>query len=193
MPTSFSHIDLCLVTLPLLLLQLLQNCYCYFCHYYCYFHTTLLSNTLLQILSNPGVVELTTQLLVRENILWLPMCRINKFGLNTLPSKTVVIVYTCGLSETPSLNVPSPIPKGTPAPHPGSKGAGPSEIGATHPRATSSIYSGAPWGILSMTNSLCKDRQEKSPTTAHWIIHEETKLLKDEDADGTNSRVDKRP
>ena len=47
----------------------------------------------------PGVVELTTQLLILESILWLPLCRINKFGLNTLPSKTVVIPYTCGLSR----------------------------------------------------------------------------------------------
>ena len=46
----------------------------------------------------PGVVELTTQLLILENILWLPLWRINKFGLNTLPSKTVAIPYTCGLS-----------------------------------------------------------------------------------------------
>ena len=46
----------------------------------------------------PCVVELTTQLLILENILWLPLCRINKFGLNTLPSKTVAIPYTCGLS-----------------------------------------------------------------------------------------------
>ena len=46
----------------------------------------------------PGVVELTTQLLILENILWLLLCRINKFGLNTLPSKTVAIPYTCGLS-----------------------------------------------------------------------------------------------
>ena len=45
-----------------------------------------------------GVVELTTQLLTLESILWLPLCRINKFGLNTLPSKTVAIPYTCGLS-----------------------------------------------------------------------------------------------
>ena len=45
------------------------------------------------------VVELTTQLLILENILWLPLCRINKFGLNTLPSKTVAIPYTCGLSD----------------------------------------------------------------------------------------------
>src|SRR3954464_9970789 len=47
----------------------------------------------------PGVVELTTQLLILENILWLPLCRINKFELNTLPSKAVAIPYTCGLSR----------------------------------------------------------------------------------------------
>ena len=74
-------------------------CYRYFCYRYHYYHTTLLLNTLLQILSYPGVVELTTQLLILENILWLPLCRINKFGLNTLPSKTVAIQYTCGLSR----------------------------------------------------------------------------------------------
>ena len=99
LPTSFSHIDLCSVTLPLPLLQFLQYCYCYFCHRYRYFHTTLLLNTLLQILSLSGVVELTTQLLILKNILWLPLRRINKFGLNTLPSKTVAIPYTCGLSR----------------------------------------------------------------------------------------------
>ena len=69
----------------------------YFCYRYRYFSITLLLNTLLQILSYPGVVELTTQLLILKNILWLPLCRINKFGLNTLPSKIVVIPYTCGL------------------------------------------------------------------------------------------------
>ena len=47
----------------------------------------------------PGVVELTTQLLILENILWLPLCQIDKFGLNTLLSKTVAIPYTCGLSH----------------------------------------------------------------------------------------------
>ena len=76
-----------------------KNCYCYFCHRYCYLHTTLLLNTLLQLLSLSGVVELTTQLLILENILWFPLCRINKFGLNALPSKTVAIPYTCGLSR----------------------------------------------------------------------------------------------
>ena len=45
-----------------------------------------------------GVVESSTQLLILENILWLPLCRINKFGLNTLPSRAVAIPYTCGLS-----------------------------------------------------------------------------------------------
>ena len=88
---------------------LLFRCYCYnyyktqklyFCYRYLYYHITLLLNTLLQILSYPGVVELTTQLLVLKNILWLPLCRINKFGLNTLPSKAVAIPYTCGLSSS---------------------------------------------------------------------------------------------
>ena len=99
MPTSFSHIVLCLFTFPLLLLHLLQNCYLYFCHYYHYYHTTLLLNTLLQILSYPGVVELTTQLLILENILWLPLCRINKFGLNTLPAKAVAIPTLVGYQD----------------------------------------------------------------------------------------------
>ena len=76
----------------------LQNQYCYLCHRYRYYHITLLLNTLLQILSYPGAVELTTQLLILDNIPWLPLCRINKFGLNTLPSKTIAIPYTCGLS-----------------------------------------------------------------------------------------------
>ena len=98
-PRDFHILCFSYLLFPLLLLQLLQNCYWYFCHRYRYFHTTLLLNTLLQILSYPGVVELTTQLLTLENILWLPLCRINKFGLNTLPSKTVVIPYTCGLSR----------------------------------------------------------------------------------------------
>src|SRR3954462_15478129 len=84
---------------------LLFRCYCYnyyktqkyyFCYRYRYFHITLLLNTLLQILSYPGVVELTTQLLILENILWLPLCRINKFGLNTLPSETVAIPILVG-------------------------------------------------------------------------------------------------
>ena len=105
MPTSFSHIVLRLFTFPLLLLQLLQNTkniaitIFTFYHRYHYYHTTLLLNTLPQILSYPGVVELTTQLLILKNILWLPLCRINKFGLNALPSKAVAIPYTCGLSR----------------------------------------------------------------------------------------------
>src|SRR3954468_12794368 len=73
--------------------------FCYFCYRYHHYHITLLLNTLLQILSYPGVVELTTQLLILENTLWLPLCRINKFGVDTLPSKAVAIPYTCGLSR----------------------------------------------------------------------------------------------
>ena len=99
---------------------LLFRCYCY--HHYKIPKTLLL--LLLLLLSLPllsyyfatkyltvdikflGVVELTTQLLILENILWIPLCRINKFGLNTLPSKTVAIPYTCGLSRLFSGAVP---------------------------------------------------------------------------------------
>ena len=92
---------------------LLSRCYCY--HHDKIPKTLLLMSLLLLLLPPlsyyfatkhfaadikfPGVVELTTQLLILENILWLPLCRINKFGLNTLPSKTVAIPYTCGLSR----------------------------------------------------------------------------------------------
>ena len=97
----------------LVLADLLSRCYCY--NHYKIPKTLLLLSLLLLLLRPlsyyfatkhfaadikfPGVVELTTQLLIRENILWLPLCRINKFGLNTLPSKAVVIPYTCGLSR----------------------------------------------------------------------------------------------
>ena len=96
----FPYIVLCLFTF---------RCYCY--HHYKIPKTLLLLP--LPLLSYyfatkyfaadikfPGVVELTTQLLILENILWLALCRINKFGLNTLPSQTVAIPYTCGLSIT---------------------------------------------------------------------------------------------
>ena len=46
-------------------------------------------------LSRCGWIDNSTAL---KNILWLPLCRINKFGLNTLPSKAIAIPYTCGLS-----------------------------------------------------------------------------------------------
>ena len=97
----------------LLVAYLLSRCYCY--HQYKIPKTLLLPllpfatviTTIILFATKhfaadikfPGVVELTTQLLILENILWLPLCRINKFGLNTLPSKTVAIPYTCGLSR----------------------------------------------------------------------------------------------
>ncbi len=55
------------VTLPLLLsLLLLLPLLLLLSHHFA-------TNTLLQILSLSGVVELTTQLLILENILWLPL------------------------------------------------------------------------------------------------------------------------
>ena len=92
---------------------LLSRCYCY--NHYKIPKTLLLLSLLLLPLPPlsyyfttkhfaadtkfPGVVELTTQLLILDNILCLPLCRINKFGLNTLPSKGVAIPYTCGSSR----------------------------------------------------------------------------------------------
>ena len=98
MPTSFSYIACCLFTFPSLLSQKLQKHYHYFYCCYRHYHITLLLNYLAADTKFPGVVELTTQLLILKSILWLPLCRINKFGLNTLPSKTVAIPYVCGLS-----------------------------------------------------------------------------------------------
>ena len=103
----------CLRVFPILFFAyLLFRCYCYhhykiqkyyFCYRYLLPPLPLLSyyfatKHFAADIKFPGVVELTTQLLILENILWLPLCRINKFGLNTLPSKTVAIPYTCGLS-----------------------------------------------------------------------------------------------
>ena len=104
MPTSFSHIVIRLFTFPLLLLQSLQTPKILLLLPLLLLPLPLLSYYLATEhfaadIKFPGVVELTTQLLILENILWLPLCRINKFGLNTLPSKTVVIPYTCGLSR----------------------------------------------------------------------------------------------
>ena len=113
MPMSFSHIVLRLFTFLLLLLQSLEN-------------PKILLLLPLPLLSYyfatkhfaadikfPGVVELTTQLLIPSNILWLPLCRINKFGLNTLPSKMVAIPYTCGLSINEKQFQPPQVPETT--------------------------------------------------------------------------------
>ena len=88
MPMSFSHLVFRLFTFSLLLLQSLQNPKI-LSYYFATKHFAADTKF-------PGVVELTTQLLILENILWLPLCRINKFGLNALPSKAVAIPYTCG-------------------------------------------------------------------------------------------------
>src|SRR4051812_43950145 len=74
---------------------------CFLLHCYCYFITAtsiklLLLINRLQARLLSGAAELTTHLLRLISILWLPLCRINKLGL--LPSKTVAIPYTCGLS-----------------------------------------------------------------------------------------------
>jgi hypothetical protein len=59
-------------TAAILLLLLL------FSYYHCY--KTVATDKPLRVRSFPGAGELTTHLLRLTNILWLPLCRINKFG-----------------------------------------------------------------------------------------------------------------
>jgi hypothetical protein len=60
------------ITTFILLLLLL---FCYYHHY-----KTFATDKPLRASLFPGVAELTTHLLRLRNILWLPLCRINKFG-----------------------------------------------------------------------------------------------------------------
>jgi hypothetical protein len=60
------------ITAFILLLLLL---FCYYHHY-----KTVATDKLLRASLFPGAAELTTHMLRLINILWLPLCRINKFG-----------------------------------------------------------------------------------------------------------------
>jgi hypothetical protein len=48
--------------------------------YYCHHYKTVATDKPLRASLFPGAAELTTHLLRLINILWLPLCRINKFG-----------------------------------------------------------------------------------------------------------------
>jgi hypothetical protein len=47
---------------------------------YCYYYKTIATDKLLRASLFPGAAELTTHLLRLINILWLPLCQMNKFG-----------------------------------------------------------------------------------------------------------------
>jgi hypothetical protein len=51
---------------------------------YCHYYKTVATDKLLQVSLFPGAAELTTHLLRLINILWLSLCRINKFGFTSL-------------------------------------------------------------------------------------------------------------
>ena len=68
-------INIFAVTIAFFILLLLLLFYC--CH-----QITVTTDKLRQKKSFSGVVELTNQLLRLINILWLPLCRINKLGSN---------------------------------------------------------------------------------------------------------------
>src|SRR3954468_5559138 len=48
--------------------------------YYCHCYKTVATDKLLRASLFPGAADLTNQLSKLINILWLPLCRINKFG-----------------------------------------------------------------------------------------------------------------
>ena len=51
--------------------------------YYCYCYKTVATDNLCRARLSPGVGELTNHLLRLTNILWLPLCRINKLGFTS--------------------------------------------------------------------------------------------------------------
>jgi hypothetical protein len=64
-------------------------------HYYHYYKTVATDKPLRARLF-PGAAELTTHLLRLINILWLPLCRINKFGFyfpRRLLRSPILVVY----------------------------------------------------------------------------------------------------
>jgi hypothetical protein len=77
------HLSLCLQYFILLfttatitaLILLLMLLFCYYHH-----NKTVATDKPLRASRFPGAAELTTHLLRLINILWLPLCRINKFG-----------------------------------------------------------------------------------------------------------------
>src|SRR3954467_14797183 len=64
--------------------------------HYCYFHKTVTTDKLLRARLLSGAAELTTHLLRLISILWLPC--VESINWVLLPSKTLAIAYTCGLS-----------------------------------------------------------------------------------------------
>src|SRR3954464_6440555 len=52
--------------------------------HYWYFHKTVATDKLLRARLLSGAAELTTHLLGLINILWLPLCQINKLGFTSL-------------------------------------------------------------------------------------------------------------
>jgi hypothetical protein len=68
--------------------------------YYCHHYKTVATDKPMQASLFPGATELTIHLLSLINILWLPLCRINKFGfyfprrLLRSPNLWVITYYT---------------------------------------------------------------------------------------------------
>src|SRR4051812_46102843 len=107
MPLAYSVLILRVTSYFTLLLLLLLLCHHHFrCHRY--FHLTIATNKLLPSKYLSGAVELTTQLSMLINILWLPSCRIYKLGYSyprrLLRSPTLVGHQLCTVTKEAILN-----------------------------------------------------------------------------------------
>ena len=69
----FNHVVITIATIAVFILLLLLL-------YYCCCYTTVATDKLHPVSYFLGVADLTNQLLRLINILWIPLCRINKFG-----------------------------------------------------------------------------------------------------------------
>ena len=87
LPHSNPTVTVTITIAPISLLMLLLLLLC--C---CYYKLLLLINFCEQELF-PGAAELTTQLLRLINILWLPLCRINKLGFTSLENTAIHPLY----------------------------------------------------------------------------------------------------
>jgi hypothetical protein len=107
------HPSLCLQYLILLFtivatavfILLLLLLFCYY-HYY----KTIATDKLLQASLFLGAAKLTTHLLRLINILWLPLCRINKFGFyfpRRLSRSPILVGHHSPLSLSPAERCPS--------------------------------------------------------------------------------------
>ena len=104
-PLAYSVLILLVTSCFTFAVLLSLPCHPHYFHRHHHFHITVATNKLLPSKYLSGAVELTTQLSKLINILWLPLCRINKLGYSyprrLLRSPTLVGHQDCFLAPLP--------------------------------------------------------------------------------------------